>query len=223
MSFDQLTATHSQAHTLATNKLIKNTYILLSMTLIWSAVVAGLSMAFNMPHPGLILTLVGFYGLLFGIVKTRNSPMGIVLTFGLTGFLGYTLGPILNMYVASFANGGELIMMALGGTGTIFLGLSAYALTTRKDFSFMGGFLMAGLLVMVLAMVANFFMQSSALQLAVSGGFIMLMSGMILYKTSQMVHGQETNYVMATVDLYVSIYNLFLSLLHILGAMSGDD
>ncbi len=223
MSFDQLTATHAQASTLATNKLIKNTYILLSMTLIWSAIVAGLSMTFNMPHPGMIITLVGFFGLLYGINKTRNSPMGIVLTFALTGFMGYTLGPILNMYVANFANGGELITMALGGTGTIFLGLSAYALTTRKDFSFMGGFLMAGLLVMILAMVANFFFASPVLSLAVSGGFIMLMSGMILYKTSQMIHGQETNYVMATVDLYVSIFNLFLSLLHILGVMSGDD
>jgi modulator of FtsH protease len=222
MSFDQLTATHSQAHALATNKLIKNTYILLSMTLLWSAAVAGLSMMFNMPHPGFILTLVGFYGLLFGITKTRNSPMGIVLTFALTGFMGYTLGPILNMYVASFANGAELITMALGGTGTIFLGLSAYALTTRKDFSFMGGFIMAGMLVMLLAMVASFFMQTPGLQLAISGGFILLMSAMILYKTSQMVHGQETNYVMATVDLYIAIYNLFLSLLHILGAMSDD-
>ena len=223
MSFEQITASHSQASILATNKLIKNTYILLSMTLLWSALVAGLSMMFNMPPPGLIITMVGFYGLLFGITKTRNSPMGIVLTFALTGFMGYTLGPILNMYLANFANGDELIIMALGGTGTIFLGLSAYALTTRKDFSFMGGFLMAGMLVLVLAMVASFFFHSPALSLAISGAFIMLMSGMILFKTSQMVHGQETNYVMATVDLYISIYNLFLSLLHILGAISGDD
>ena len=218
-----MTATHSQAQTLATNKLIKNTYMLLSMTLLFSAAMAGVSMMLNLPHPGLILTLVGFYGLLFGITKTRNSPMGIVLTFALTGFMGYTLGPILNMYMAQFANGGELIMMAMGGTGTIFLGLSAYALTTRKDFSFMGGFLMAGILVLLLAMVANFFFASPALSLAISGAFILLMSAMILYKTSQMVNGQETNYVMATVDLYVSIYNLFLSLLHLLGAFGGED
>lgn len=223
MSYDQLTATHSQAQTLATNKLIRNTYTLLSMTLLFSAAVAGVSMMLNLPHPGLILTLVGFYGLLFGIVKTRNSPMGLVLTFAFTGFLGYTLGPILNMYTHQFANGGELIMMALGGTGTIFLGLSAYALTTRKDFSFMGGFLMAGMLVMLLAMVASFFINAPGLSLAISGGFILLMSAMILFKTSQMVHGGETNYVMATVDLYIAIYNLFLSLLQLLGAFAGED
>ncbi len=223
MALEQFTATHAPAQTLATNKLIKNTYLLLSMTLLWSAAVAGIAMVYNLPHPGIILTLIGFYGLLFGIAKTRNSSMGLVLTFALTGFMGYTLGPILNMYLARFGNGHELIMMAMGGTGTIFLGLSAYALTTRKDFSFMRGFLFAGMLVLLLAVVASFFFHSPALSLTISAGFILLMSAMILYKTSEMVHGQEINYIMATVDLYVSIYNLFLSLLQLLGAFAGED
>ena len=223
MSFEQLTATHSPQQVLATNKLIKNTYLLLSMTLLWSAAVAGISMVLNLPHPGLILTLVGFYGLLFAITKTRNSPMGLLMVFLFTGFMGYTLGPILNLYLARFANGSELIMMAMGGTGTIFLGLSAYALTTRKDFSFMRGFIFAGMLVLLLAVVASFFFHSTGFSLAISSAFILLMSAMILYKTSEMVHGQETNYIMATVDLYVSIYNLFLSLLQLLSAFAGED
>lgn len=208
---------------LATNKLIRNTYTLLSMTLLFSALTAGLSMAFNVPHPGMILTLVGFYGLLFAITKYRNSAIGIVLVFALTGFMGLTLGPILSMYVKAFSNGTELIMMALGGTGTIFLGLSAYALTSRRDFSFMGGFLMVGILVAFLAGIGAIVFAIPALSLAVSAMFILLMSGMILFQTSLMVNGGETNYVLATVNLYVSIYNLFLSLLQILGIFGSDD
>jgi modulator of FtsH protease len=208
---------------LATNKLIRNTYTLLSMTLLFSALTAGLSMAFNVPHPGMILTLVGFYGLLFAITKYRNSAVGIVLVFVLTGFMGLTLGPILSMYIKAFSNGTELIMMALGGTGTIFLGLSAYALTSRRDFSFMGGFLLVGILVAFLAGIGAIVFAIPALSLAVSAMFILLMSGMILFQTSLMVNGGETNYVLATVNLYVSIYNLFLSLLQILGIFGRDD
>ncbi|MDD2722597.1 MAG: Bax inhibitor-1/YccA family protein [Methylovulum sp.] len=208
---------------LATNKLLRNTYLLLSMTLLFSAMTAGLSMAFNVPHPGLILTLVGFYGMLFAISKFRNSAIGLVLVFALTGFMGLTLGPILSMYIKEFTNGHELIMMALGGTGTIFLGLSGYALTTRKDFSFMGGFLLVGILVALLAGIGAIVFAIPALSLAVSAMFILLMSGMILFQTSLMVNGGETNYIMATVNLYVSIYNLFLSLLQILGILGSDD
>lgn len=211
-----------EAGVLATNKLLRNTYLLLSMTLLFSAMTAGASMYLNLPHPGMILTLVGFYGLLFGITKFRNSAVGIVLVFALTGFMGLTLGPILTMYIKAFTNGHELIMMALGGTGTIFLGLSGYALTTRKDFSFLGGFLMVGILVAFLAGIGAVVFSIPALSLAVSAMFILLMSGMILFQTSLMVNGGETNYIMATVNLYVSIYNLFLSLLQILGVF-GDN
>lgn len=214
---------HQEASILASNKLLRNTYMLLAMTLLFSALTAGLAMYFNLPHPGMIITLVGFYGLLFLTTKFRNSAMGLICVFALTGFMGLTLGPVLSMYIKAFSNGHELIIMALGGTGAIFLGLSAYALTTRKDFSFMGGFLMVGILVAFLAGIGAMIFAIPTLSLAVSAMFILLMSGMILYQTSAMVNGGETNYILATVNLYVSIYNLFLSLLQILGVFGGDD
>lgn len=213
----------SEAGILASNKVLKNTYLLLAMTLLFSATTAGLAMFFNLPRPGLIITLVGFYGLLFLTAKCRNSAWGLVCVFALTGFMGLTLGPILSTYVQAFSNGHELIMMALGGTGTIFVGLSGYALTTRKDFSFIGGFLMVGVLVAFLAGIGALVFAIPALSLAVSAMFILLMSGMILFQTSMMVNGGQTNYILATVDLYVSIYNLFLSLLQLLGVFGGDD
>ena len=214
---------HQEASTLASNKLLRNTYSLLAMTLLFSAMIAGVAMYLNLPHPGMIITLVGFYGLLFLTTKFRNSAMGLVCVFALTGFMGLTLGPVLSMYIKAFSNGHELIIMALGGTGAIFLGLSAYALTTRRDFSFMGGFLMVGILVAFLAGIGAVIFAIPTLSLAVSAMFILLMSGMILYQTSAMVNGGETNYILATVNLYVSIYNLFLSLLQILGVFGGDD
>ncbi len=216
-----ISTARSESQILATNKVLKNTYLLLSMTLLFSAVTAGISMTMNVPHFGL-LTLVGYFALLFLTAKFRDSSLGILFVFMLTGFMGLTLGPILNAYMAT-ANGGQLIMTALGGTGAIFFALSGYVLTSRKDFSFMGGFLMVGILVAFLAGLGAFFFSMPILSLAVSGMFVLLMSGMILYQTSEIIHGGETNYIMATVSLYISIYNLFLSLLHILGALSGDD
>ena len=207
----------------ATNKLIRNTYMLLSMTLIFSAATAGISMVTNIPHPGLLITLVTYFGLLFLIQAFKDSAWGIVCVFALTGFMGLTLGPILNLYVSHFANGTELIMTALGGTGAIFVGLSSYALATRKDFSFMGGFLFAGILVAFLAGIGAAIFALPTLSLVVSGMFIILMSGLILYQTSAMIHGGETNYILATVTLYVSIYNLFMSLLHLLALFSGRE
>ena len=207
---------------LATNKVIRNTYMLLSMTLLFSAVTAGVSVAFKLPHPGLLLTIVGFFGLLFLTHKLQNSVWGLASVFALTGFMGLTLGPIISAYL-SIPNGDQIVMTALGGTGAIFLGLSAYALASRKDFSFMGGFLMVGILVAFLGSLAAIFFNIPAFSLAISGMFVLLMSGLILYETSQLIHGGETNYIMATVSLYVSIYNLFLSLLHLIGAFSGDD
>lgn len=207
---------------LATNKLIRNTYMLLSMTLLFSAVTAGASVAFNLPHPGLIITLVGYFGLLFLTQKFSNSVAGLGFVFALTGFMGLTLGPIISHYL-NMPNGTQTVMTALGGTGAIFLGLSGYALTTRKNFSFMGGFLMAGILVAFLAGLGAVIFEMPMLSLAVSAMFVMLMSALILYQTSSMIHGGETNYIMATVTLYVSIYNLFTSLLHLLGAFGGGD
>jgi modulator of FtsH protease len=192
------------------------------MTLVFSAMTAGLSMALNLPHPGILLTLIGYFGLLFLTAKLRNSVWGLASVFALTGFMGFTLGPIVNMYLG-LPNGSQIVMQALGGTGIIFFALSAYAVKSQKDFSFMGGFLFVGILVAFLAGLAAFFFEMPGLSLAVSAMFVLLMAGLILYETSQIVNGGETNYIMATVTLYVSIYNLFTSLLHLLGAFSGDD
>ncbi len=214
-------ATQIQSGVLATNKVIRNTYTLLSMTLLFSAVTAGVSMALNLPHPGLILTLLGYFGLLFATTKFRNSGLGLLFVFALTGFMGYTLGPILNSYL-SLANGGQIVMTAMAGTGAIFLGLSGYALMTRKDFSFMGGFLIVGILVAFLAGLGAVIFEIPMLSLAVSAMFVLLMSGLILYETSNIIHGGETNYIMATVSLFVAIFNLFTSLLHLLGFMNQE-
>ena len=211
------------ASMLATNKLIRNTYILLSLTLLFSAAMAGVSIALNLPSMGLLITLGGYFGLLYLTSALRNSAWGLAAVFALTGFMGLTLGPFLNAYMQYFSNGGQLVMLALGGTGVIFLGLSGYALTTRKDFSFMGGFLMVGILVGFLAGLCAVIFSIPALALAVSTIFILLMSGLILYQTSEMIHGGETNYIMATITLYVAIFNLFTSLLHLLGAFAGED
>lgn len=210
------------ASTLATNKVIRNTYLLLSMTLLFSAATAGLSVAMKLPHPGIIVTLIGYFGLLFLTTKFRDSTLGLGMVFALTGFMGYTLGPIISRYLA-MPNGGEIVMTAMGLTGAIFLGLSAYALTSRKDFSFMGGFLTVGILVGFLAGLGAMFFELPGLSLAVSAIFVLLMSGLILYETSNIIHGGETNYIMATVTLFVSIFNLFTSLLHLLGFMNSDD
>lgn len=208
---------------LASNSLIRNTYILLSLTLLFSAAAAVFAMATNAPPLNVWVVLVGYFGLLFLTSALRNSAWGLLSVFALTGFMGYTLGPIIHLYIATVANGAQLVAYAMGATGTIFLGLSAYALSTRKDFSYMGGFLMAGILIAFIAAIANIFLGIPALALAVSSMFVLLMCGLILYQTSAMVHGGETNYILATITLYVAIYNLFTSLLHLLGVFSGDE
>ena len=208
---------------LATNKVLRNTYLLLSMTLLFSAATAGLAMTLNLAPFGMLATFIGFYGLLFLTTKYSNSALGLLFVFALTGFMGLTLGPILSFYLHAFANGHELVIMALGGTGAIFLGLSAYALTSRKDFSYLGGFLMVGVLVAFLGGIGAMVFAIPALSLAVSAMFILLMSGMILLQTSQIINGGERNYILATISLYVSIYNLFLSLLQILGVFNGRE
>ncbi|MGH1430197.1 MAG: Bax inhibitor-1/YccA family protein [Neptuniibacter sp.] len=211
----------SQSSALEQNKVLRNTYALLSMTLIFSAITAGVSLFLQLPHPGIIISLVGFFGLYFLTTKLRNSVWGLPSVFALTGFMGYTLGPIVGYYL-SMPGGGTIVMNAMGMTGLIFLGLSAYVLTTRKDFSFMGGFLVVGMLLAFFASLGAIFFEIPALALAVSAMCVLLMSGFILYETSNIIHGGETNYIMATVSLYISIYNLFTSLLHLLGFMSDE-
>jgi len=199
---------------------LRNTYLLLGLTLAFSAVMAGVSVMTNAPHPGILLFFVGAYGLMFATHKLQNSPWGLLTTFAFTGFLGYATGPMIGMYLD--AGMGSVVMHALGLTATIFLALSAYSLVSRKDFSFMGGFIMAGAIVLIVTMLLAYFMNLPNLQLAVSAGFTLFASACILYQTSAIIHGGERNYIMATIGLYVSIYNLFVSLMHLLGAFSGD-
>lgn len=209
---------------LATNKVIRNTYTLLSMTLLFSAVMAAVSTILVMPPATYLICVFGALGLVwFVLPKMARSANGIWVVFGITGLLGFALGPILNMYL-SLPNGSQIVGTALGGTGAIFLGLSGYALTTRKDFSFLGGFLMTGFIVVLLAALANIFLAIPALSLTISAAVILIMSGFILYDTSRMVReGASANYLVMTVSLYLSIFNIFISLLHILGFAGGDD
>ena len=216
------TLSQSQVSTLATNRLIRNTYTLLAMTLTFSAVMAGVSAYFDLRPFGLGITMLGYFGLLFLTTKFRNSGMGIVCVFALTGFMGATLGPMLSFYLAT-SHGTTLVMQALGATAFIFFALSAYTLVSRKDFSFMGGFLFVGALVAFLAGLAAIFFNMPTLSLAVSAAFVLIATGLILFETSAIIHGGETNYIMATVSLYVSIFNLFVSLLRLLSVFSGDD
>lgn len=214
--------TASQSSAIEINKVLKNTYLLLSMTLAFSAVTAGISMAMGLSHlAGLVMTLVAF-GVLFVVNRQADKASGIAWIFLFTGLMGAALGPMLNYYLA-LPGGGSLIMQALGGTALIFFALSGYALTSKKDFSFMGGFLMVGLIVAIVAAIANIFLQIPAMSLAISAGIIMIMSGLILFDTSRIIHGGERNYIRATVSLYLNIYNIFTSLLHLLGAFGGDD
>lgn len=211
-----------QASTQAVNKLIRNTYTLLAMTLLFSAAAAGISMAVQAPPITSLFTLGGALLLMWLVLpRTANSAAGLVVVFAITGLMGFGLGPTLTYYL-SLSNGPQIVATALGGTGVIFLGLSGYALTTRRDFSFMGGFLFVGMLVVFAAILANIFLQMPALSLAISAAVIMIMSGFILYDTSRMVNGGETNYLLLTVSLYLNIFNIFVHLLHLLGVASDD-
>lgn len=213
----------SESQILATNKVLTNTYALLSATLFFSVVMAVLSMAIEPPRMIGIVTSLGALGLIFfALPRTANSSKGIWVVFGITGLLGFGIGPMLNSYM-QMANGGQIVATAFSGTGLIFLGLSGYALTSKKDFSFMAGFLMVGLVVAIVAMVANIFLQMPALSLAISSAVILIMSGFILYDTSAIIRGEQTNYILATVGMYLSIFNIFIHLLSILGIMSNDD
>ena len=204
----------------AVNKVLKNTYILLAMTLGFSAFTAFLSL--NSAPLNIWVMIGGTYGLLFLTHMLANSVWGLAAVFAFTGFIGYTTGPIIGMFMGS-AVGSQIVMQALGGTAIIFFALSGYALVSRKDFSFMSGFLFAGSIVLIVAMLAGVFLKLPALNLAISAGFMLFSSAVILYQTSEIIHGGERNYIRATVTLYVSIYNIFMSLLNLLSAFSGDD
>jgi modulator of FtsH protease len=204
------------------NRVVRNTYALLALTILFSAGVATAAMALQAPSPGIIITLVGYFGLLYAIHKLQNSAWALAAVFGLTGFMGYTLGPILTRY-SGLPNGGEVIGMALATTGITFFSLSAYVLITRKDFSFMGGFLFAGMVIALLAGIGAILFEIPALGLAISAIVALLSAGLILFETSRIVNGGETNYVLATVGLFVSLFNLFTSLLSLFGLGSGED
>jgi len=206
---------------LATNKLIRNTYMLLSMTLLFSAAAAAVGVFMHVSQGVALISNIAAIALLwFVLPRTANSATGIPVLFGITGLFGLGLGPILNFYLSVNPS---IVMTAMGGTGAIFLGLSAYALTTRKDFSFLAGFLMVGMFVVLGAALLNIFFAIPALFLAVNVAVIMIMSGFILFQTSAIINGGETNYIMATAGLFLSILNLFTALLQLLGAFSGDD
>lgn len=217
------TLSRHEESVLATNKVLRNTYLLLSMTFLFSAFAAYFSYATGARPMNPLLMIGGLYGLMFLTHSLRNSPMGLLSVFAFTGFMGYTLGPVLNMYVMHYSNGAQLIATALGGTGLIFFGLSGYALTTRTNFNYMGGFLFVAVMAAFLAMIANIFFQIPAINLAISAAFVLISSGLILFQTSEIIHGGETNYISATVSLFVSIYNLFVSLLNLLSAFSGRE
>lgn len=207
----------------SSNKVLKNTYLLLSTTLGFSALMALISMAIGLPPLTYLASVIGAMVLgIFVLPKAANSSKGLGVIFLITGLLGFGLGSVLSMYLA-LPSGPQVIATAFAGTGIIFLGLSGYALSAKRDFSFMGGFLFAGMMVVILAMIANLFLQLPALALAVSSGIILLMSGFILFDTSRIVRGGETNYIMATYGLYLSIFNIFISLLQILGIMGNDE
>ena len=203
-------------------RVLRNTYMLLSMCLGFSAVIAGIAMAFQLPHPGILLTMVGYFGLLYLVTKNRTSGVGVAMVFALTGFMGYTLGPIISHYLR-MPNGSQTVLMAFGGTASIFILMSAYAFVSKRDLSFMGGMLSTGIIVAFLAGLAAIFLSLPLLSLAVSAVFVILMSGMILYETNNIIRGGETNYIMATVSLFVSIFNLFLSLMQLLGFANSSD
>ena len=204
-----------------TNRVLKNTYLLLSLTLMFSALTAAFSIAASVPAMNPILTLVVYFGLLFGVQTTRNSPMGLVLTFALTGFLGLTIAPMLSFYLTTFSNGAELIMMSLGATGAIFLGLSVIAMNPDRDFSKLGSFLAVGSIVCLVAIIVNLFLQMPAIHLALSLMIAFISGGMILWQTNQIIQGGERNYITATVTLYISILNLFLTILQFLAMFAG--
>lgn len=219
----ELNIGRSHESALSVNKVVRNTYMLLSMTLFFSAICAVTTMALQVSQGVGMMLLIGGFLMSFVVRSTANSSKGLIAIFVFAGLWGGALGPVISVYLAAYANGSAIVAQALGGTAIIFLSLSGYALTTRKNFNFLGGFIFTGMMVVIVAMIANIFLQIPALSLAVSAAVIMLMSGFILFDTSRIVNGGERNYIMATISLYLSIINIFVHLLHLLGALTGRE
>jgi modulator of FtsH protease len=219
----ELNIGRSQESALSVNKVIRNTYMLLSLTLMFSAAMAVLSMAMQVGQGTGFMLLIGGFIMSFVVRATANSSKGLIAVFVFAGLMGAALGPTINVYLVAYTNGSAIVAQALGGTALIFLSLSGYALTSGKSFNFLGGFLFTGMMVVLVAMIANIFLQIPALSLALSAGVIMLMSGFILFDTSRIINGGERNYIMATISLYLSIFNIFIHLLHLLGALTGRE
>lgn len=217
---DVLNASQTRESVVAVNKVLKNTYMLLGLTLAFSAFMAFVGT--NAAPMNIWMYIIGLYGLLFATQALARSAWGLVTIFAFAGWIGYGTGPMIGMYMST-AGGSEIVTTALGGTAFIFFGLSGYALVSRKDFSFLTGFITAGFFVLLGAVIMSIFLQIPALQLAISVGFMLFSSAIILYQTGQIVNGGERNYILATITLFVSIYNLFMSLIHLLTAFSGDD
>jgi modulator of FtsH protease len=212
----------SVPNSLEVNRVLRNTYFMLSLTLLWSALFAGMAMMTEARFFNPFLFIIVAIGFPFALQALRNSIWGIALTFAYTAFIGWTIGPILNMYIHNFSNGAQLIMMALGGTGLIFLGLSAIALNPKRDFSNLTPFIFVGFIVAMILMVVGIFVHLAALQITVSILFSLISGAVILFQTNAIIHGGERNYLMATVSLYVSIINIFLTLLQLLSAFGGN-
>lgn len=207
---------------LATNKVLRNTYLLLGMTVLFSAFTAYTAMALNLPAPNIIIMLVGMFGLSYLTSVYQNSSVGILCIFAFTGFMGYTLGPILNIYIHNLSNGAEIVSTALGATGIIFLSLSSYVVTTRANFSYMGGFLFAAIIVAFIVGLGAVIFQMPLLNLVISGVFALISSALVLFHTSEIIHGGQRNYILATISIYMALFNLFVSLLRILAAFSQN-
>lgn len=211
-----------KAATLSVNQVLRKTYFLLSLTLLFSAFIALITMAGLLPYPGPMVTIIGMFGLMMLAQALRNSKWGLCMVFAFTGFMGYSLAPLLSWYLHAYSNGGVLITAALGGTGVIFLALSFYTLISRKDFSYMGGLLFVAISIAFLASIASMFLSIAILPILVSAAFVLISSGLILFQTSQIINGGERNYIMATISLYVSLFNLFVSLLNLLSFFGGS-
>lgn len=206
---------------IAEHEVLRNTYCLLGISLLICAATATLSVLFRLPHPGIILTLIGFYGLLFGVQANADNGIGLLFTFAFTGFLGYTLGPILSLVLYGFANGSQILISTTACTGTIFMVLSAYVLTTRENFTYLGGMLMIFLVTGLLMSLIGLIFQMPLMLMMTSALFVLVFSGMILFHTSNIIHGGERNYILATISLFLAIYNLFINLLQIMMMLNG--
>lgn len=218
--------TQAQGAVRDTNKMIRNTYMLLAMTMVFSTVTAVISMAINPPFIVYLGSIIVSFIMLFVINKKQNTAAALPLTFLFTGLMGFGLGPILNAYLA-LPNGGQIVATALGMTAVTFFGLTGYVMSSRRDFSFMGGFLAAGSIVLIVAMLAMFILplfgvDVSGMQLAFSAAVVFLMAGFLLYDTSNIINGTYNNYIMATVGLYLNVYNLFVHLLSLVGAFNDE-